>query len=158
MNHHELNLAKALASSIPALDGLIKKFIYTVLQSENTPVADAYGVQFYAVENDHFRLNATCHRKIVDIEFENAVYYNEDFGSHHLAANVKLFLRLANGERKNIPCQIFMFASGEVHLLRQQVLQVGEMEDEIGKRTLRKDLSELILSAVHRTLPIIQTT
>ncbi len=154
MEFQEYALAKDLARLSSDLDQSIRKFVVLAVESMKQPRAEEFGVNLAAHENSPFALTATCHRRIVDVEFENAIYQDPEFRNMDLIAHIKLFLRLDGAERQSIPSPLFMYSGGRVHLLRDFVLNVHDpMLTPNDINTFRTSLSELVLKSVHPTLP-----
>lgn len=151
MEHQEFRLAKALAKNSAVLDDVIRLFIQRVLQSQHAPIEN--GVQFAEVEDSPFALTATAHRRVVDIEFENAVLEDADYGGKQLIAHVTLYLREAGSERHRLHSPIFIFANGNAYLLNDYVVLLDDGNCSPGVLTLIRDsLSELVLRGIHPTL------
>lgn len=155
MDFQEYALAKDLAGRSADLDEAIKKFIDRVFESLKQPGAEEFGIGFSPVENSPFALIATCHRKIIDIEFENAIFVDPEFRDKNLIAHIKLFVRQDGGERLLLPSPLFLFSGGLVCLLRDFTLNVHDpMLTPHDIKMIRTSLSELILKAVHPFLPV----
>lgn len=151
MEHQEFRLAKALATNSAVLDDVIRLFIQRVLQSEEAPGGNS--VQFAEDEDTPFALTGTLHRRVVDIEFENAVLEDEDNGDKHLIAQVTLYLRESGGERRRLPSPIFMFANATAYLIKDYVVRLDDANCSPASLSLiRNSLSELILREIHPTL------
>lgn len=151
MEYEEFRLAKALARNSAVLDDVIRLFMQRVLQSQKVPSDN--GVQFAEVEDSPFALTATVHRRVVDIEFENAVLVDPDYGDKHLIAQVTLYLRRDGSERHRLPSPIFIFANGIAHLINDYVVPLDDSNCSPNALTLiRESLSELVLRGIHPTL------
>lgn len=155
MDAQEYRLAKALAANSADLDDVIRLFIQRVLESQEVP--GGIGVQFAEDEDTPFALIGTIHRRVVDIEFENAVLEDSDNGDKHLIAHVTMYLRESGSERRRLPSPIFILKSGIAYLIKDYSISlVGNNCTPAALDLLRNSLSELILREVHPTLSFYQ--
>ena len=155
MDFQEYAFARELAGRSAELDGCIKKFIDRVFESMLQPGAGELGIGFSRVENSPFALLATFHRRIIDIEFENAIYHDPEDGDKHLIAHIKLFVRLDGGERLPLSSPLIIYSGGLLMLLKDFTLDVHDLgltPHDI--KMIRTSLSELIIKAVHPLLPV----
>ena len=155
MDFQEYAFARELAGRSTELDGSIKKFIDRVFESMQQPGADELGISISRVENSPFALLATFHRRIIDIEFENAIYHDPQMRDKNLIAHIKLSVRLDGGERHRQSSPLFIFSGGLLMLLKDFTLDVHDLgltPHDI--KMIRTSLSELIIKAVHPLLPV----
>ena len=151
MEAQDFRLAKALAVNSSVLDDVIRLFIQRVIQSQETPGGS--GVQFAEDEDAPFALTGTLHRRVVDIEFENAVLEDSENSDKHLIAHVTMYLRESGSERRRLPSPIFILTSGTTYLIKDYVIRLDDDNcSPASLALLRNSLSELILSEIHPTL------
>ena len=153
MDTQEYGLAKDLARQSIDLDQVVRKFVIRVVSSTTQPKAVELGIHFSRVEGEEYVFTAQFHRKIIDVEFENAIYEDQEDFDKSLIARVKLFLRTGRDERVQLPCTLFMSAAGDIHLLRGVVVDIHDAAAMPSVLTTIVDhVSEVIVKVIHPTL------
>lgn len=155
MDNQEYGLAKELARNCRDLNNVIQRFVDRLVVVEMMTRRADLGVRFSRTENGSYAATAELHRRIIDIEFENAIYEDKDCFEKSLIARVKLFLRHGGGERSQLACPIFMFSTGHIHLLNGVVVDINDtFTSQNDASLIGYDLSELIVKSIHPTLHV----